>query len=78
MGEIVMTGKRFSRFPLTQKTEIRQFTDPTLTISSNLKDLVSFTIPENNLININTTKIGSFGLFDTSKDVNSAIQPLSP
>ena len=32
-GEIIMTGKRFSTFPLTRTTGIMQFRDPALTTS---------------------------------------------
>ena len=35
-GEIIMTGKRFSTFPLTRITGIMQFTDPALTTSSSI------------------------------------------
>ena len=35
-GEIIMTGKRFSTFPLTRTTGIMQFTDPALTTSSSI------------------------------------------
>ena len=37
-GEIIVTGKRFSKFPLRRTMEIRQFTDPILTTSSRKND----------------------------------------
>ena len=37
-GEIIVTGKRFSKLPLRRTMEIRQFTDPILTTSSRKND----------------------------------------
>ena len=40
-GEIIMTGKRYSTFPIPRTTEITQFADPTLTTSRSQEILLT-------------------------------------